>query len=254
MLKSKKGYLASEILDYPVIDRHSKIIGRITDLFINNSTQLIEYIIIGNRGFIPVSFIDNDDSTKRVITLSQPKERLNQTFSISKVGYFFTEIKKSTVYDITGSVLGKIADIAYYPGLKVDFLVRKEGPRILFPNYFVIPVEIISYFHQKSIVVNVSKDELGLVNFTGFQQLFSNPWQDSEDKRKQYVIVEAPVSTVSFYVKQREEALKKTTESEYLFIEQLDVSKAVKVSQFVKLFNLILASSPDTFIPISEKM
>ncbi|UCG02264.1 MAG: GNAT family N-acetyltransferase [Candidatus Heimdallarchaeota archaeon] len=258
MLKSKKGYLASEILDYEVRDRHSKKMGRIRDLLINLLSHKIEYIIVGRKKWaIPISFINNDDSTKKEITVSQTKDRINEAcsqkevFSFDKC-YCFSDVKKMIVYDISGSELGRIANIAYYPGLRVDFLVRKEGSlrtEIRFPNYFVIPVECLCQFHERSVTLGVSEDELNLVNLTGFHHLFL-PYQVQSLKNR-YVIVEAPITTVNYYLNERMEALQKVSELESLFIEELDVSHNRKVRQFVRLFNMVLATSPDTFIPLS---
>lgn len=260
VLKSKKGYLASEILDYKVRDRHLKKIGRIRDLLINSRSHTIEYIIVGRKKWsIPVSFLNDDDSTKKDIVVSQTKDRIIKACSQKKKSssrkcYSFSDVKKSIVYDITGSELGRIANIAYHPGLRVDFLVRKEGSvrtEIRFPNYFVIPVECLCQIHERSAILGVSKDELKLINFTGFHHLFL-PYQ-FQDRKKRYVIVEAPITAVSYYLTQRAEALQKVSESESLFIEELDVSHEGKVRQFVKIFNLVLATSPDTYIPLSTE-
>lgn len=252
VLKSKKGYLASEILGYRVIDRHQKKMGSIKDLLINCSTYFIDYIKVGRKEVIPVSFINRDDSTRKEIVVSQTKDRIKQAISDISSSYSlkcnnFSDIKKSIVYDITGSELGNIENIAYHPGLKVDFLVKKGDSHRRFPNYFIIPTESVCQSLKKAIVLGVTKDELGLVNLTGFHHLFLD-YQVYEKKR--YVIVEAPINTVSYYLSLRDEALEKASET--LFIEELDVSKDVKVNQFVKLFNVVLATSPDTFLPLSR--
>jgi ribosomal protein S18 acetylase RimI-like enzyme/sporulation protein YlmC with PRC-barrel domain len=255
MLKSKRGHLASESLGYRVVDRHSKKMGKINDLLVDSLSYLVDYIMIGKDGVIPVSFINSDDSTKREIIVSQTRDRVKQALfrkaiSPTKRCYSYSEIKNSIVYDITGSKLGSVENIAYHPGLKVDFLVGKPSIDDFFsPDYFVIPADSIGQFLKESVVLSVSKDELGVINFSGFEQLFSNESEDQGDK-KRYVIVEAPVTTVNFYLDQREETLQKATES--LFIDELDVSSDGKVYQFVKLFNLVLASSPDTYIPLSD--
>ena len=182
MLKSKKGYLASEILDYEIRDRHSKKIRRIRDLLINSRSHKIDYIIVGRKKWaIPVSFLNDDDSSKKEIVVSQTKDRIRNTCSQKessslKECYSFSNVKKLVVYDITGLQLGRLENIAYYPGLRVDFLVRKEGflrTEIYFPNYFVIPVKCLCQFHERAATVGVSKDELDLVNLTGFHHLFS---------------------------------------------------------------------------------
>ena len=172
------------------------------------------------------------------------------SFPLEKYNYF-SNVKKSVVYDITGSELGCISNIAYHPGLRLDFLVRKEGSRFLFPNYYVIPDACIGQCYKQSVVLGVPKDELSLVNYSGFHHLFL-PYQIPKSK-KRYVIVEAPVTTVRHYLDQREEVPKKASESESLFIEELNVTKDIKVRQFVKLFNVILATSPDTYIPLSQE-
>ncbi|MFX1286404.1 MAG: GNAT family N-acetyltransferase [Promethearchaeota archaeon] len=260
MLKSKKGYLASELFDYKVKDRHSKRIGKISELLINSQSYKIDYIIVGRKKWlVPVSFINSDDSRKKEIIISQPKDRIvhpRTTRVFSKNCYHFSDIKKFIVYDITGLELGLITNIAYYPGLRVDFLVQKEVIReesqkneIRFPNYFVIPVDCICQFHKRSVILGISKDELNLVNFTGFHHLFL-PYQVF-DSKKRYVIVEAPTTTASYYLTQRLEALNLASES--FFIEELDVSRNTKVRQFVKLFNLVLATSPDTYIPLTTE-
>ncbi|MFX1518069.1 MAG: GNAT family N-acetyltransferase [Promethearchaeota archaeon] len=258
MLKSKKGYLASELLNYEVRDRHFKKIGSIRDLLINPHSHKVEYIVVGRKKWsIPVSFLNNDDSNKKEIVVSQTKDRIikacsQKVSSSSNDCYCFSDVTKLVVYDITGSELGRIADIAYYPGLRVDFLVRKEGSlrtEIRFPNFFVIPIEGICQFHERAVTLGVSKDELNLVNLTGFHHLFL-PYQ-VQTRKKRYVIVEAPITTVNYYLTQLAEALRKVSESESLFIEELDVSHTRKVRQFVKIFNIVLATSPDTFIPLS---
>ncbi|UCG90400.1 MAG: GNAT family N-acetyltransferase [Candidatus Heimdallarchaeota archaeon] len=264
MLKSKKGHLASELLNYRVRDRHSKKIGKISDLLINSRSHKIDYIIVGRKKWqIPVSFINDDDSKKKEIMVSQTKDRIKKAFSlkpnvISKKCYYFSDVKKSIVYDITGSELGHIANIAYHPGLRVDFLVQKEVLKeesskneIRFPNYFVIPVGCICQFLERSAILGISQDELDLINFTGFHHLFL-PYQ-VQDRKKRYVIVEAPATTVSYSLTQRVEALEKASESQSLFIEELDVSHNIKLRQFVKLFNLVLATSPDTYLPLSTE-
>lgn len=248
--------MASEILNYSVVDRYSKKIGKVTDLLINSNSHLIEYLIVKKDWLIPVSLINSDDSNKQEIIVSQTKDRIMQvssqktSFPLEKCNHF-SNIKKSVVYDITGSELGSIADVAYHPGLRVDFLLRKEGARFLFPNYYVIPDACIGQCYKQSIVLGVPKDELSLVNYSGFHHLFL-PYQIPESK-KRYVIVEAPVTTVRHYLDQRDEVPKKASESESLFIEELNVTKDIKVRQFVKLFNLILATSPDTYIPLSQE-
>ncbi|MFX0124103.1 MAG: GNAT family N-acetyltransferase [Candidatus Hodarchaeota archaeon] len=260
MIKSKKGYLASEILEYNVRDRHLKKIGRIRDLLLNPQSHKIDYLIVGRKKWvIPISFLNDDDSNKKEIIVTQTIDRIIKACSQKRGSslenyYSFLDIKKLEVYDITGSNLGRIANVAYYPGLRVDFLVKKEGSlrtEIRFPNYFVIPVECLCQIHKKSVVLGVSKDELNLVNFTGFHHLFL-PYQ-VQDRKKRYVIVEAPITTVSYYLTQRIEALQKASEPESLYIEELDVLQSKKVHQFVKIFNLVLATSPDTFIPLSKE-
>ncbi|MFX1510960.1 MAG: PRC-barrel domain-containing protein [Promethearchaeota archaeon] len=65
MLKSQRGFLASELCQYCVIDRYSKKIGKITDLLANPFSYLIEYIVVENHYLIPVSLIDNDNSSQK---------------------------------------------------------------------------------------------------------------------------------------------------------------------------------------------
>ncbi|MFX1510959.1 MAG: GNAT family N-acetyltransferase [Promethearchaeota archaeon] len=95
----------------------------------------------------------------------------------------------------------------------------------------------------------IPKEGLEIVNLTGVEDHFGKTRQGYGNK-KRYVIVEAPITTISFYLQQREEFLQDVTEP--LFIEDLDVSDEVKLIKFVKLFNTILASSPDTYIPHSK--
>ena len=70
MLKTRKGFFASEILNYSVVDRHSKKIGNVTDLLINSNSHIIDYLIVKKDWLIPVSFINSDDSTKQEIIVS----------------------------------------------------------------------------------------------------------------------------------------------------------------------------------------
>ncbi|MHA2294626.1 MAG: GNAT family N-acetyltransferase [Candidatus Hodarchaeales archaeon] len=254
MLKPKYGHLASEILGYHIFDRHSKKIGKVSDLLINSHSYLVDYILVGIDRIIPVSFINNDDSMKKVITLSQAKDRIGQAFfqktgSLSKKCYYFSEIKNTNVYDITGSKMGLVKNIAYHPGLRVDFLVGKPSIiDFLSPDYFIIPADFIGQYRKGSVVLSVSKEELSIINFSGFEQLFRKENDDHGDK-KRYVIFEAPITTVSYYLSQKDEALQDVAED--LFIEELDATNDLKMYQFVNLFNLVLSSSPDTYIPLS---
>ncbi|MFW9997774.1 MAG: GNAT family N-acetyltransferase [Candidatus Odinarchaeota archaeon] len=255
MLRSKRGFLASEILGYRVLDRHAKSIGKIDDLLVDSSYFLVDYIQVGKDQIIPVSFINNDDSIKKLVVVSQTKDRVKQVL-FQKTGpppkkcYCYSEIKNSIVYDIEGSKLGNIENIAYHPGLKVDFLVgRPDITDFLSPDYFVIPVDCIGQVLKDAVVLSACKDELRVINYSGFEFLFSKEHPE-DGRKKRYVIVEAPITTVSHYLSQRDETLQKVTE--YLFIEELDVTSEGKLLQFVNLFNLVQATSPDTYIPLKE--
>ncbi|MFX0094617.1 MAG: PRC-barrel domain-containing protein, partial [Candidatus Hodarchaeota archaeon] len=113
MLRQKKGFLASEIFDYCILDRHSRKVGKIKDLLINPISHLIDYIITENEFIIPISLINDDDSAKKTIKLSQIKERLiqhNKISSVPKKCKYYSEMKKIMVYDITGEKLGPITN------------------------------------------------------------------------------------------------------------------------------------------------
>jgi ribosomal protein S18 acetylase RimI-like enzyme len=238
-----------------VVDRYSKKVGKIKDLLINPISYLVEYIVAGNDYLIPTSLIDNDDSTQKVITLSQMKEELTSwklKSSFPKNFQCYTKMKSTIAYDFAGDKLGPIENIAYHTGLRVDLLIGKKGDDLfgfLTPDYFVVPTENICQFSNKFAVLCIPKDELKVINLTGFEHLFAKTRQ-SYGNKKRYVIVEAPVTTISFYLKQREEILQEVTET--LFIEELDISNETKLTKFVKLFNTILATSPDTYIPLSK--
>jgi len=261
LLRSKRGHLASEILGYHVIDRHSRKIGKVNDLLIDSVTYLVNYIIAGKDKIIPVSFINSDNHVKKLITISQPKDRVKEALfrkagPIPRKSFSYSEIKKSVIYDITGLKLGNIEDIAFHPGLKSDFLVGKtEEARIstiidFSTDYHVIPKDYIGHMLKNSIVLSVSKDELEMVNFSGYEEMFNKKRPEHVNK-KRYVIVEAPTSTVSHYLGQHEETIDKATES--LFIEELDVLSSGKVYQFVNLFNMVLSTSPDTYSPLTDE-
>lgn len=252
MLKSKRGFLASEILDYQVVDRHSKKMGRIKDLLINPLSWLIDYVTIGEDSFIPTSLIAEDDSTKSVITLSQSKERLarniNRPYPENHLSY--SELRKSVVFDFEGVKLGPVKNIAYYPGLRVDLVIEKELFDFLIDSqYSAVPVENVCWIKANSVILSALKEDLKLVNLSGYEQLFTKDFRFREGK-KRYIIVEAPSSTVGYYLNQREEILNEAART--LLIEELNVAHEVKVIRFVKLFNTILATSPDSFIPLSK--
>ncbi|MFQ5981130.1 MAG: GNAT family N-acetyltransferase [Candidatus Heimdallarchaeota archaeon] len=252
MLKSKRGFLASEILDYHVVDQHSKKMGQVKDLLINPLSWLIDYITIGEDSVVPTSLVLEDDLTKRIITLSQSKVRLAR--NISKVypenHLSYSGLRKSVVFDFEGVKLGPVKNIAYYPGLRVDIVIEKQLFDFLIDSqYSAVPVENVCWIKANSVILNAPKEDLKLVNLSGYEQLFTEDLRFREGK-KRYIIVEAPSSTVSYYLSQREELLSEVARA--LFIEELNVANEVEVVRFVKLFNTILATSPDSFIPLSN--
>ncbi|MFW9915478.1 MAG: GNAT family N-acetyltransferase [Candidatus Thorarchaeota archaeon] len=253
MLKSKRGFLASEILEYHVIDRHSKKIGKVTDLLINSVSYLIDHIVVGKDHVVSTSLIAEDNSAKKLLFLSESKDRLIPFFKKTppKKCVVYSELRKSAVYDLTGEKLGPIKDIAYHPGLRVDLLIEKDLFDFLLPEFLGITADNICQFNQAFVTLCVPMTDLKLVNFTGCEELFAKYRQQPEgyEGKKRYVIVEAPTTTVSFFLQQREDSLQEVAET--VFIEELDSSSGVKLLRFVKLFNTILATSPDSYIPIS---
>ncbi|MHA2496994.1 MAG: hypothetical protein ACXAEI_16095 [Candidatus Hodarchaeales archaeon] len=247
MLKSKKGYLASEILEYHVVDRHSKKIGKVTDLLINPVSYLIDHIVVGKDRVVSTSLIAEDNSTKRLLSLSESKDRLIPYFKknppkkyLPKKCVAYSEMRKSAVYDLTGAKLGPIKDIAYHPGLRVDLVIEKDLFDFLLPEFLGITTDNVCQFNEAFVTLCVPMTDLKLVNFTGCEELFAKYQQTPEgyEGQKRYVIVEAPTTTVSFFLQQREESLQLVPET--LFIEKLDASEAVALLRFVKLFNTIL--------------
>ncbi len=220
---------------------------------INPISYLVEYIVAGANYLIPASLIDNDDSTKKIITLSQMKEELTRwkiKSNYPKNCQCYTKMKNIIAYDFTGDKLGPIKNIAYHTGLRVDLLIGKKNfMDFLAPDYFVVPTENVCQLSEEYALLSVSKGDLEVINLTGFEHLFAKTRQDYGHK-KRYVIVEAPITTINFYLQQREEILQEVTET--LFIEELDISNEAKLTKFVKLFNTILATSPDTYIPLCK--
>ncbi|MFX1513332.1 MAG: GNAT family N-acetyltransferase [Promethearchaeota archaeon] len=253
MFKSKRGYFASEVLDFQVLDQHSKKVGKVKELLINPISYLIDYLVAGKDYFIPVSLIVNDNFVKKVIILSHTKKQLTRWKKKSypqKKCKIYTKIRNTMVYDFTGLKLGPIENIAYHTGLRVDLLISRPGIMNSFlQNYFVIPTDYICQIRKDFVTVCIPKNELKTINLTGFEHLFVKDRQDHGDK-KRYVIVEAPAATVSYYLHQREENLHEVTEA--LFIEELEVSNETKLASFIDLFNIIQTTSPDTIIPLSR--
>lgn len=251
MLKSKRGFLASEILDYHVVDQHSKKIGRVNDFLINPLSWLIDYIVIQKACVVPISLIAKDNSAKRILALSQSKERLTrgESKSYPKNCVRYATLRNTMVHDFVGAKVGLIKDIAYHTGLKVDLVIEKDPSDFLLPKLMVVATDNVCEFNEKSVTLCVPKNDLKLVKFTGQEQLFVNDRQTYEGKER-CVVVEAPTATVSSFLHQRGEILKEVTGN--LFIEELDVSKEAKVSRFVNLFNAIFSTSPDSFTPLSK--
>ncbi|MHA2273899.1 MAG: alpha/beta fold hydrolase [Candidatus Hodarchaeales archaeon] len=251
MLKSKRGFLASEILDYNVFDQHSKKIGRVNDILISPSSWLIDYIVIQKDCFVPISLIAEDNSTKKILALSQSKERLTrgESKSYPKNCVSYAALRNTMVHDFVGARIGLIKDIAYHTGLKVDLVIEKDPSDFLLPKFMVVAADNVCEVNEKSVTLCVPKNDLKLVKFTGPEQLFINDRQIYEGKER-HVIVEAPTATVSSLLHQRGEILKEVTG--VLFIEELDVSNKAKVSEFVNLFNEIFSTSPDAFSPLSK--
>ncbi|MFX0113452.1 MAG: GNAT family N-acetyltransferase [Candidatus Hodarchaeota archaeon] len=251
MLKSKRGFLASEILDYNVVDRHSKKVGRVNDFLAKTSSWLIDYIIIQKDFVVPISLIAEDNSAKKILSLSQSKDRLARGESKRDFKNYidYETLRNIAIFDSVGAKVGRIKDIAYHPGLKADLVIERDPSDSLLPKLMVATADNVCEFNEKSAILCVPKNDPKLIEFTGPEQLFINDRQIYEGKER-YVIVEAPTATASSLLHQRGEILKEVTGT--LFIEELNISNKTKISEFANLFNEIFSTSPDAFTPLSK--
>ncbi|MFX0116734.1 MAG: GNAT family N-acetyltransferase [Candidatus Hodarchaeota archaeon] len=243
--------MASEILDYYVVDRHSKKIGRVNDVLLSPLSWLIDYILIQKDYIVSISQIAEDSSAKKILTLSQSKDQLTASDNRSyptKYEYY-SKLRNTMVHDSNGAKAGLIKDIAYHAGLRVDLIIEKDPSDFLLPDFMVVPTDNVCQFNEEDVILSIPKDALKLATFAGSEQLFAKDRQTYEGKSR-YVIVEAPPTAISFNLQQRGEILKKVTGT--LSIEELDVSNDAEVSSFVDLFNAIFPTSPETFIPFSK--
>ncbi|MFX0093882.1 MAG: GNAT family N-acetyltransferase [Candidatus Hodarchaeota archaeon] len=251
MLRSKHHFLVSELLGYQVYDRSSKMIGKVTDLLLNPVEYNVEYIQIDKKYSVPLSLITSDNAEKRKLKLSQDKttvtQEQNNPLLINYMSY--SQLKKIPVYDREGTKLGTIVNIIRYTGLKNTLLIGAERRfRMVGLSCYEVPVECLDSLTKEQINLSKVKEELKTISLTDIDTLCGED-REAHPNKKRYVIVEACKLTAKFYINQREESLEGISQS--LYIEELDVSKQAKILTFSKLYNTILAASPDTYIPIS---
>jgi ribosomal 30S subunit maturation factor RimM/ribosomal protein S18 acetylase RimI-like enzyme len=267
LITSKRGYYATDLFSYTIVDRYNKKIGKISDLIISRINFRINYLIIEKKKsilyLIPSSLVTSEEKDK-TLRVNQMKERLTfneiKTNPIDNLDYFlFSDIKKFSVFDIMGKNLGNVANITFHTGLNVNLLVgnAKDAFNPFQIDFSVIPYEQIIFVSKDSdqegkIIINLSNDTIDEINITAFEDLFTSDRIKTEKKR--YIIVENSLHDILIQLNQIESKISSIESNFQIKIFPIDSNNRNNVAEFVELFNFILLNSPDTYIPINKDL
>jgi sporulation protein YlmC with PRC-barrel domain/ribosomal protein S18 acetylase RimI-like enzyme len=252
VFKSSKFIIISRVIGKNIIDRYSHPLGKIIDLIFNYQDSKIDYVITDSNIYIPASLISEESFEKSHYRVSEMKQRLEiakDNFQLQENQFSFQLLKKIDIYDISGEVIGKISDILLQLMKPSSLLIGSKSFLNIFSSkdYYLFSITNIGQIKKEFITIAQNKDDLQITDTTGFETVLSEDQNKVKNGKKKYLILEAPINTIMFFLDQKEENPSRVETD--LFICELSMANK-EINHFVELFNVVLMSSPDNYIPM----
>jgi sporulation protein YlmC with PRC-barrel domain/ribosomal protein S18 acetylase RimI-like enzyme len=249
-----KFLIASKVIGKSVFDRHSRSLGKIHDLIVDLHSNTVDYIITEKNIPISTKLLKEEVDMEYDFRASELREILESTkeeFKLLKNQTRFSTLKKINICDDSGEIIGKINDLLFQLLRPCSILIGSRSFLNIFSSKdnFVVSSTNIRQMKENSITITQNKSNLQIDNSSGFKTILSNDKKNLKEGENKYLILEASISRIKHFLSQRKEKISRAEAD--LSIKELKDEKN-KILQFVELFNAVLLTSPDKYIPMTE--
>ena len=266
---SKKPFLVSSLLGLPVVDTYNKPVGKVSDVILGDKNFNFVALMTSQQQVIVAQLIkdvnqsnESKSNQRKKITLNIADYRLEkeQSADLSHT-ILFSEIKNKPAY-ATGEFIGRLFDIIPSPDGQYLFIFKHSLLKNLIGRLkdridlrYIVAKSSIQEIGDKKIFLPIPSSELHIYSSSELEEEINNYFMKQKiltefgDFKKRYLVLEAPIETAAYHLNKKKESHQGQTQN--LFIKALDSNNKEEVDSFVTLFNLVLMTSPDTYVPIT---
>lgn len=257
MIASKGSFYYSQLLGMVVEDRRKKRVGRVADVLLNNESLTLNYLILDTKHIVPLTYVNEEDLEQKLFRISEDHSKLflaTGHWMKQKDDILLSELRITPVYDSSGELVSPVIDVAYGSSGRLKLVLGEDRLRELLSKLrlmkvrrYLVEWRHVGLFNSSKILLNVSRSQLDLR-----QPLDTNFDLEDEkrEEKKRYIVLEAPVETSLFMLRQKEEQHQDLLSM--VHVQQLDSTSGQQIQDFIDLYNFILLTSSDTYVPINE--